>query len=133
VRRLPQRRKRRFIEERASRLLLPLLLGTLLIISIQAWLRALNFGTFSGGFISFYPSFFNGINTGPGSRNNFDYGHFWFLLYLFVFSVIALPLLLRLRRGSSPLLNGTRRLAAGAGILVPMLWIALLEAVFRPG
>jgi len=87
-----------FIAERANRLLLPLALGTLLIISIQAWLRAVSFGTFSGGFFSFYPSFFNGISTGPGSRNNFDYGHLWFLLYLFVFSVIALPVFLRLNR-----------------------------------
>jgi len=124
-----------FIGERANRLLLPLLLGTLLIISIQAWLRAVSFGTFSGGFLSFYPSFFNGINTGPGSRNNFDYGHLWFLLYLFVFSVIGLPLFLRLKKlgEAAPLVARARRLAAGAGILVPLIWIALLEGAFRPG
>ena len=124
-----------FIGERANRLLLPLFLGTLLIISFQAWLRAVSFGTFSGGFFSFYPTFFNGINTGPGSRNNFDYGHLWFLLYLFVFSAIALPLFLRLkRRGeASPFIARVRRLNAGAGILVPLIWIALLEGLFRPG
>ena len=125
----------RFIGERANRLLLPLLLGTLLIISIQAWLRAVSFGTFSGSLLSFYPSFFNGINTGPGSRNNFDYGHLWFLLYLFVFSMIALPLFLRLKRlgEASPLIAWVRRLTGGAGILAPLIWIALLEGVFRPG
>jgi len=124
-----------FIGERANRLLLPLLLGTLLVISVQAWLRAVSLGRFSGGFFAFYPSFFNGINTGPGSRNNFDYGHFWFLLYLFVFSVIALPIFLRMKRlgEASPLIARLRRLATGAWILVPLVWIALLEGLFRPG
>lgn len=56
-----------------------------------------------------------------------------FLLYLFVFSVIALPLLLRLRRDASRLPAHVRGLADGARVLLPMLWIALLEVLFRPG
>jgi glucan biosynthesis protein C len=132
---LRKRTARRFIGERANRLLLPLLVGTLVVIAFQAWLRALSFGTFTGGFFAFYPSFFNGISSGPGSRYNFDYGQLWFLLYLFVFSVLALPLFLRLnRRGdSSPLLRAGRRLAASAAVLLPALWIGVLEAAFRPG
>ena len=128
---LRKRTARRFVGERANRLLLPLLVGTLVVISFQAWLRALSFGTFTGGFFAFYPTFFNGISSGPGSRYNFDYGQLWFLLYLFVFSMIALPLFLRLNRvgDSSPLLRAGRRLAASAAILLPALWIGVLEAV----
>jgi peptidoglycan/LPS O-acetylase OafA/YrhL len=132
---LNKRTGRRFIGERANRLLLPLLAGTLVVISFQAWLRALSFGTFTGGFFSFYPSFFNGISSGPGSRYNFDYGQLWFLLYLFVFSLLTLPLFLRWNRSgdASPALVAGRRLAGGTGILLPALWIAVLEAAFRPG
>jgi glucans biosynthesis protein C len=132
---LRKRSAGRFIGERANRLLLPLLLGTLIVISFQSWLRALSFGTWTGGFFAFYPFFFNGISSGPGSKYNFDYGQLWFLLYLFVFSLLALPLFLRLKRqgDSSRLLAGGRRLAGGAAILFPALWIGVLEAAFRPG
>jgi hypothetical protein len=128
---LRKRSPGQFIGERANRLMLPLLIGTLAVISIQSWLRAQSFGRFSGGFFSFYPRFFNGINAGPRSGGNFDYGQLWFLLYLFVFSLIALPLLLRLKRPGFA--ERARWLARGAAILLPALWIGLLEGLFRPG
>jgi hypothetical protein len=132
---LRKRTSGRFIGERANRLLLPLLLGTLIVISFQAWLRALSFGTFAGSFFSFYPHFFNGISTGPASRFNFDYGQLWFLLYLFVFSLVALPLFQRVNRhgDSSRILAAARRFSFGAAILLPALWTGLLEAALRPG
>ncbi len=124
-----------FIGERASRLLWPLLAGILLVIPAQAWIRSLSFGTFTGGLVSFYPRFFNGIYAGPGSTGNFEWGHLWFLVYLFVFSALALPLFSAVgRKGeSSRLVSLAGKLAGGAGILLPALWIGILEAVFRPG
>ncbi|HEY9595859.1 MAG TPA: acyltransferase family protein [Spirochaetia bacterium] len=132
---LRKRSAGQFVGERANRLLLPLLLGTFCVISIQSWLRALAFGRFSGSFFSFYPRFFLGINAGPTSNGNLDWGQLWFLLYLFVFSVLALPLFLAVkRRGeSSRFASAARRLARGALVLVPAVWIALLEGAFRPG
>jgi peptidoglycan/LPS O-acetylase OafA/YrhL len=126
------RSTRVFVAERADRLLKPLLLMTLIAIPVQAWLRALDFGTFSGGFLAFYPHFFNGIHAGPRSAGNFDYGHLWFLLYLFVFSVIALPLFGRWQRTGSPAERIQGSIGA-AWVLVPALWIGALEALLRPG
>ena len=122
-----------FVGERAHRLMVPLLLVTLLVIPIQSWLRALDFRTFSGGFFEFYPHFFNGPSSGPGSEGNFDYGQLWFLLYLFVFSVIALPMFQRWKRSGVPTARLLRTGAIGGWVLAPALWIALLEAIFRPG
>jgi len=132
---LRSRSMRAFLIERVKRLLRPFFLITLLVIPIQAWFRALDFATFAGSFFAFYPHFFNGINTGPGSRGNFDYGHLWFLLYLFVFSVIGIPLFGRWKRRGIPTAQktGIAQGAQGGWILAPALWIALLEAVFRPG
>jgi len=132
---LRSRSVRAFLIERVKRLLRPFFLITLLVIPIQAWFRALDFATFTGGFFAFYPHFFNGINTGPGTRGNFDYGHLWFLLYLFVFSVIAIPLFERWKRREIPTAQKMEiaQVAQGGWILAPALWIALLEAVFRPG
>lgn len=124
-----------FIGERASRLMLPFPFILLLVIPIQSWFRALDFKTFSGGLFAFYPHFFNGISTGPGSPGNFDWGHLWFLMYLWVYSLIAAPLFASWQRRGTPTLRGrqTPRIARAGWVLVPALWIALLEAVFRPG
>jgi glucans biosynthesis protein C len=69
---LRKRSGAQFLGERCNRLLLPLLLGTLLVVSVQSWLRALAFGRFSGSFFAFYPLFLNGIYTGPLSSGNYD-------------------------------------------------------------
>jgi len=132
---LRKRSGAQFMGERCNRLLLPLLLGTLLVVSIQSWLRALSFGRFSGSFLAFFPSFFNGIYTGPLSSGNFEWGHLWFLAYLFVFSALALPLFLSSRRmgAESRFLSGVRRFATMPWILLPALWMGFLEALLRPG
>jgi surface polysaccharide O-acyltransferase-like enzyme len=49
---------------------------------------------FQGSYFQFYPQFFDDI----APKGNFEYGHLWFLLYLFVFSLIALPILIYLRK-----------------------------------
>lgn len=129
---LRKRSAGQFMGERCGRLLLPFALGTLLLAAYQTWLGALSFGTFSGGFLAFYPRFF---------AEHFNWGHFWFLLYLFVFSALALPLFLSIRRGGagSRLLAAVRRLAADRPggvlppVLLPALWTGLLEGLFRPG
>jgi glucan biosynthesis protein C len=132
---LRRRGAARFIGERANRLMLPFLPVLLLVIPIQAWLRALDFRTFEGGFFAFYPRFFNGISAGPGSPANFDWGHLWFLLYLFVFSVVSTPLFERWRRRGTPTSRDPERprIARAGWVLVPALWVGLLEALFRPG
>ena len=132
---LRKRSGARFLGERCNRLLLPLLFGTVLVVSVQSWLRALAFGRFSGGFFAFFPSFFNGINLGPLSSGNYDWGHLWFPAYLFVFSALALPLFLSLRRKGegSRLLSAARRFTALPLLLLPALWTGLLEPLFRPG
>lgn len=131
---LQKRSPRDFIRERANRLLLPTLFGVLIVIAAQEWLRALNFGRFNGNFFEFYPHFFNGIRTSAASRGNFDWGHLWFLVYLFAFSVLGLPFFIRSKKW--PLFSDGRLgswFSAGGRVLYPALWIATLEAVFRPG
>jgi glucan biosynthesis protein C len=132
---LRKRTGAQFLGERCNRLLLPLLICTPLVISVQSWLRALSFGRFSGSFFAFFPLFFNGIYTGPRSSGNFDLGHLWFLEYLFVFSALALSLFLSIQRKGegSRILSIARRFTATPLILLPALWTGFLEALLRPG
>jgi hypothetical protein len=96
------RTKGQYSSERAKRLLIPLIFGTLALIPPQVYCMRLtgsSFGrsseyVFQGSYFQFYPQFFDGIAPG----GNFEYGHLWFLLYLFVFSLIALPIFMYLRK-----------------------------------
>ena len=123
---LRKRNGAQFMGERCNRLLLPLIISTLLVVSFQTWLGALSFGRFSGGFLDFFPSFFT---------ENFNMGQFWFLLYLFDFSALALPLFLSIQRKgeASRILSVARHFTAMPLLLLPALWTGFLEALFRPG
>ena len=96
------RTKGQYSSERAKRLLIPLVFGTLALIPPQVYCMRLtgsSFGrsaeyVFQGSYFQFYPQFFDGI----APSGNFEYGHLWFLLYLFVFSLIALPIFMYLRK-----------------------------------
>jgi glucans biosynthesis protein C len=93
---LRKRSGRQFSLERAQRLLIPYLVGVILLSPIQAYYEAIQHGRYSGGFIQFLPQFFtlDRFNccdlTWAGA-----YGyHLWFLVFLFVYSLVALPLFL---------------------------------------
>jgi glucan biosynthesis protein C len=81
--------------ERVKRLFVPLAFGTLVIIPPQVYLERIDKAQFHGSYFQFYPHFFSGVYP----AGNFSWHHLWFLAYLFVLSLIALPLLLTLRHG----------------------------------
>jgi hypothetical protein len=83
-----------YIRERCMRLLVPLLAGILLLVPPVVYLERKTQGLFENSFWSFYPSFFKGFYP----DGNFSWHHLWFLVYLFLMSVISLPLFLYLRK-----------------------------------
>ena len=87
-----------FVRERLVRLFVPLLAGTLLLVPPQLYVRRILDGTFQGSFIAFYPHFFEGLYP----DGNFSWGHLWFLAYLFVYGLLALPLMRRVERRHRP-------------------------------
>jgi glucan biosynthesis protein C len=124
---LRKRSAGQFMGERSNRLGFPLLVGTVFIISVQTWLGDLSFGRFSGSYFAYLPQYFK--------WGTINYGHFWFLAYLFVFSALALPLFLSIRRmgAGSRFFSIARRFAAMPLILLPALWTGLLDGLLRPG
>jgi glucan biosynthesis protein C len=94
---LRSRSGRQFVRERSLRLLVPLVVGYLLFSPLQAYFEALNHGTFAGSFLQFVPWFVAHIQFSWHSPwISYPY-HLWFLEFLWVFSLIALPLFLFLR------------------------------------
>ena len=87
-----------YLKERVKRIVIPLILGILIVIPpivyfarLAWWSDTRYYPTnFNGTFIEFYPLFFE-IGT-------IDYYHLWFIAYLSIFSLVALPLFLRLKK-----------------------------------
>ena len=120
-----------YARERRGKLLLPLLAGLLLVCPPMAYLRALYIGTFQGSFLRFYPHFFS---EGSYPQGNLNWGHFWFLAYLFVFTLILRPLFARakkegLRQG---LIRASLPLEKGASIYLVAVPLMLSETLLRP-
>jgi glucan biosynthesis protein C len=90
---------KQYLRERVLRLLVPLIFGLLVIVPPQAYIGRLTHTGYSGSFLQFYPTYFQiQPNDLTGYFGAFTPAHLWFILFLLVFSVVALPLLLWLRR-----------------------------------
>jgi len=85
-----------FLGERTKRLILPLIFGVLVFVPPQIYVKLLFRGEDPGGYLETYPAFFNGFDP-PG---NFTPSHLWFLVVLFAFCLLALPLFLWFRSES---------------------------------
>lgn len=119
------RQASQYVKERNKKLLLPFILGTLFICPFQAYMKGIYEG-FHGSFIEFIPQFFsNKIVYYLG------YAHLWFLLYLFVFSLICVPLFKKWQNN-----NRIQKIGAfiikGNHMLIPIIFIILLEFFLRP-
>lgn len=110
-----------FISERLSKLMLPLGVGSITIIPLLTYYWALQNG-FSGSFFSFYPKFFSGY---------FNWGHFWFLAYLFVYAMITLPLFSYWKDKPSRFIDDLILKTNGWAIYLPLVWFIMVEAFLR--
>lgn len=139
------RSQRQYVRERYRRLVVPLLFGILVIIPPQSYYRL--FGDprlvwpgnqlqfFTGGpqfhksYFAFYAHFFNGIFP----HGNFEWGHLWFLAYLFVFSVLALPFFryLKLKSGLRFVAQFANFIQKPAALISSFIPIAIIEASLR--
>jgi hypothetical protein len=89
---LTKRSQKQYILERFKRLIIPLIFGTLVIIvPVQVYIERASHGQFKGSFIDFYPHYFDGLYAFGG---NFAWMglHLWYLEFLFIFSMLTLPL-----------------------------------------
>ena len=78
-----------FFGERTLRLLIPLAFAIFFITPIQVYFEWLQKDRISMSFIDFYPQVFEIIPYPDGA---FTWSHMWFVAYLFVFTILLLPL-----------------------------------------
>jgi hypothetical protein len=121
----------RYAGERAKRLLIPFAFGVLVIVPPQTWLAYRWHGKGDISYWEYLPKFFTTTTDGgfDGYQGGFTPGHMWFVLFLFVFSLVGLPVFLWLRNRASGrrLVAGFARAAQVPGLLVviPVLILVL--------
>lgn len=119
-----------FAGDRAKRLLGPLVFGMFVVVPPQIYVERLQRGTFQGSYADFYPSVFGFV---PYPAGSFSWHHLWFVAYLFVYCLLALPLFAALRtaRGQSWLQRAEAWLSRGWNVAWLFLPLALNEVLLR--
>ena len=124
ARRTPQRTLR----DRAERLIPPLIFGTVVLVPIQSWIEALDKGGFSGSFIDWLVHEF-----GPsGLSNGVPVNHLWFIVYIAVYSLVAVALMTRpplMARLEGWLVRAT---AGWRVLIVPIAYLIVIRIVLFP-
>jgi glucan biosynthesis protein C len=119
-----------YVKERVKRLFIPLIFGTFVLIPPISYLGLLNHSGYSQSFIAWLPNFFH-LQTADLSGyflGGLTVGHLWFILHLFVYSLIALPLFLYFNRDA-----GLRWIRRIAGVLMkPVVVFLLVPALLVP-
>jgi glucan biosynthesis protein C len=101
-----------YAKERLVRLLIPFVFGVLVLIPPQSYLGLRLHSGYAKPYFQWYPHFFQLI---PQDMDGYflgghTWGHLWFIFHLFVYSLVALPILLYFNRESGQRL--INRLAA---------------------
>ena len=95
-----------FARERFKRLFVPFAVGLLILVPPQVYYATLQQDpTYHETYVQFYPRFFNVtfapdfplFITGAPPDQFFQFGHLWFLIFLFAFTLVLVPLWLYLQ------------------------------------
>ena len=123
----------KFIKDKVLRLLVPLGVGAFTHVAVQVYLERVSHHQFTGTFFDFLPQYFNGLY---GFGGNFAWMglHLWYLLVLFVFSIVLLPLFRWLKgRGAHTLNKFAAVLSLPLVVYALAIPIALLMVNLDPG
>jgi glucan biosynthesis protein C len=132
----------RFYVDKFLRLMIPVLVASVTHSVLQVYLERLTHGQFSGSFFSFLPEYFNGVYLGIGMSGNFAFHgmHLWYLLFLFVYSLICYRLFIWLKGSGREILNRITSLFTMPGLIylgfsLPLLLMKVLipQAVMNVG
>jgi hypothetical protein len=104
---LKKRSGKEYAGERVSKLLVPFIFGLLLVIPVQSFIADLFHNGYRGNYFEHYRIFFTKFTDLSGYDGGFTPAHTWFMLYLFLISMISLPLMLWYNRRERKI-NGSR-------------------------
>lgn len=117
---LTKRTPGQYLGERVRKLLIPFVSGTVLLMPVLTYLAdKFNCG-YTGSFFEHYAVFFTKFTDMTGADGGFSVGQFWFLLYLFVISLIFVGIL-KITKDRRPKIRPSLPLLCLAGIPILLL------------
>jgi hypothetical protein len=121
--------------ERVRRLFVPLIFGMLVIVPPQIYIEWLFKGKFDGSYADFYPQVFNFQPYKEDLTGGaFSWHHLWFIAYLFLYSLISIPVFRWLKSESGGrFLGRIGQLIARPGGALWLVGILLLNDVALGG
>jgi peptidoglycan/LPS O-acetylase OafA/YrhL len=140
---LKRRSAGRYVRERVTRLLIPFIVGSIVLTPIQAYYEFTHKGWWDGNSIvefifsaearSYFFTEYNSITFSPEIFGDVGY-HLWFVGFLFVFSLLALPIFTWLRGDSGKhLIASSARMAKWrGGLLIFTIPLILIGYFFQP-
>lgn len=132
---LDTRTGKQYIKERFKRLFIPFIFGLFVIVPPQAYLARLSQPGYVDNYLQFLKSYFMDFSDLSGYFGTFTPAHLWFILYLFIISMIALPLFLFLKsRGTKDNEGITHKvLSHSVTAILMFIPLTLTEALPAPG
>jgi peptidoglycan/LPS O-acetylase OafA/YrhL len=131
---LAHRTGKHYSGERVKRLLVPFIFGLLVLIPPQSYLGLLSHSGSAPGFFQWLPDFFqlNGDDMDGYFLGGHTWGHLWFIIHLFFYALLVLPVMLFLRRGTGTRVVDLLARAASAPGVILLFAVALVPAMFAP-
>lgn len=126
---LGKRTPGQYAGERFKRLFIPLVFGMFVIVPPQIYYEHIKE---YDNYLDFYKTVFNFV---PYPKGSFSWHHLWFILYLFLYSLVALPFLVYVRSERSTRFRErvSKLLSNAFGILlVPSIIILFTQILLRP-
>ena len=123
---LKKRTPAEFVRERITRLLIPLGVGIFTHIILQVYIENITHGRFTGSFWQFIPHYFDGWY---GFGGNFAWMglHLWYLLMLFLFSCLMLPVFKRINSSQGFLTRLANVVTKPFGVYLFIIPLFLME------
>ena len=120
---LQRRSGMQLFKERSVRLLLPLVVGMFLIVPPQVFYERLFRGEWDGGYLQFFLE--RTLQFKPYPAGDFSWHHLWFIVYLYVYVPLLLPLMLWWKRSAV-------KLQPGPWLLLLAVPLGVNEALLKP-
>jgi hypothetical protein len=130
-------RQGRFVIDRLKRLIVPFLFGIAVLIPPQRYYEWKMFHAFEGSFLEFitlYPGQIFNVNMGPSIMMWFGHlgTHLWYLPYLFVMTMLFIPLFKRIQEGKIDLTWLKKIISTPFGIFVLVIPMLIMRLIFKP-
>src|SRR5690349_20403183 len=120
---LQRRAGSQLIKERSLRLLLPLVIGMFVIVPPQVFYERLFHGDWNGGYLRFLLE--RTLQLKPYPAGDFSWHHLWFILYLYVYALLLLPLMIWWKGIAA-------KVAPGMWLIALAVLLGINEACLRP-